>query len=131
LTGRGQPRLANTLPAGEPTPSGRLDLKPGELVRIKSHAEIERTVDPQGKNRGLSFDPEEMGAYCERVVRVHSSVTKMIDEMHGHMLRMKEPCIILDGVVCKSGYASCRLNCPREISSYWREIWLERVTPGP
>jgi hypothetical protein len=131
LTGRGRPQLTNTLPAGARTPAGRLDLKPGELVRIKSQEEIERTVDPQGKNRGLSFDPEEMGPYCGRVVRVHSSVTTMIDEMHGHMLRMKEPCIVLDGVVCKSRYARCRLNCPREIPSYWREIWLERVTPDP
>jgi hypothetical protein len=40
---------------------------------------------------------------------------------------MKQPCIMLEGVVCNAEYASGRLNCPREIPSYWRELWLERV----
>jgi hypothetical protein len=40
---------------------------------------------------------------------------------------MKQPCIILEGAVCQGEYAACRLNCPRAIPSYWREIWLERV----
>jgi hypothetical protein len=30
-------------------------------------------------------------------------------------------------VVCNGEYAGCRLNCPRAIPAYWREIWLERV----
>jgi hypothetical protein len=127
LTGRGVPRLSSKIGAGEQTPAGRLNLKVGELVRIKTQKEIESTVDEHGKNRGLSFDHEEMGLYCGQIVRVRRCVTTIIDEIHGNMRRMKEPCIILDGVVCKSRYASCRLNCPREIPSYWREIWLERV----
>jgi hypothetical protein len=54
-------------------------------------------------------------------------VTKIIDEPTGKMLHMKQPCIMLEGVVCNAEYASCRLNCPRAIPSYWREIWLDRV----
>jgi len=46
------------------------------------------------------------------------------------MRLMKEPCIILEGVVCNAEYAQCRLNCPRAIYSYWRELWLERVDAG-
>ena len=42
------------------------------------------------------------------------------------MLQMKEPCIMLDGVVCNSEYSEGRLMCPRAIHSYWREIWLDR-----
>ena len=68
-----------------------------------------------------------MAPYCGRVVKVYKSVSKIIDEPTGKMLHMKQPCIMLDGVVCKAEYASCRLNCPRVIPSYWREIWLERV----
>jgi hypothetical protein len=41
---------------------------------------------------------------------------------------MKQPCITLEGVVCNSEYSNCRLNCPRAIPAYWREVWLERVT---
>lgn len=43
---------------------------------------------------------------------------------------MKNPCIILEGVVCQGRYSDCRMFCPREIFSYWREIWLERVDPS-
>ena len=59
--------------------------------------------------------------------KVRKAVTMIIDEPTGKMLHMKQPCIMLEGVVCKAEYASCRLNCPRAIPSYWREIWLERV----
>ena len=127
LSGRGVPSMRGQVPAGERAPSERLGLQPGELVRVKSQAEIELTVGANGMNRGLWFDHEEMAPYCGRVARVQRSVTKIIDETSGKMLTMKEPCIILEGVVCKSEYATCRLNCPRAIPSYWREIWLERV----
>jgi hypothetical protein len=131
LTGRGLPLLFDTVQPCAKTPTGRLDLKPGELVRIKPKAEIEATLDANGRNRGLSFDPEEMAPYCGRVVRVRASVTKIIDELTGQMRHMKHPCITLEGVVCQSGYARCRLNCPRAIPSYWRELWLERVAVDP
>jgi hypothetical protein len=127
LSGRGMPSLFATTKPCPKTPTGRLGLHPGELVRIKSKAEIEATLDAKGLNRGLSFDPEEMAPYCGRVVRVRASVTKIIDEMTGEMRYMKQPCITLEGVVCQSEYARCRLNCPRAIPSYWRELWLERV----
>jgi hypothetical protein len=128
LTGRASPSLHGKIERGTPTPTGRLYLKPGEYVRIKSQEEIEQTLDRTGKNRGLSFDPEEMAPYCGRVFKVRSSVTMIIDEPTGKMLHMKQPCIMLEGVVCNAEYASCRINCPRAIPSYWREIWLERVT---
>jgi hypothetical protein len=127
LSGRASPSLYGQIQDGAPTPMGRLDLKPGEYVRIRAQTEIEQTIHKNGKNRGLYFDPEEMAPYCGRVVKVRKSVTRIIDEPTGKMLHMKQPCIMLEGVVCKAEYAGCRLNCPREIPSYWREIWLERV----
>jgi hypothetical protein len=130
LSGRPSPSLHGQILEGASTPTGRLNLKPGEYVRIKSQTEIEQTIHKNGKNRGLSFDSEEMAPYCGRVVKVRKSVTKIIDEPTGKMLQMKQPCIMLEGVVCNAEYASCRLNCPRAIPSYWREIWLDRVE-GP
>ena len=127
LSGRPSPSVHGQIPDAIRTPMGRLDLNPGEYVRIKAQTEIEQTLDKSGKNRGLSFDPEEMAPYCGRVVQVHKSVTKIIDESTGTMLHMKQPCIMLEGVVCKAEYASYRLNCPRAIPAYWRELWLERV----
>ena len=120
-------RHFKTALCGTAGPTGRLDLKPGECVRIKTQMEIEKTLDKNGKNRGLSFDSEEMAPYCGRVVQVQKAVTMIIDEPTGKMRHMKQPCIMLEGVVCQAEYAHYRLNCPRAIPSYWRELWLERV----
>ena len=127
LTGRPGPALCGKIERGERTPVGRLDLKPGESVRIKSKDLIEQTLDKNGRNRGLTFDPEEMAPYCDRVFKVRSSVNTIIDEQTGQMLHMKQPCIMIEGVVCNAKYVRLRLNCPRAIYSYWREIWLDRA----
>lgn len=126
LTGRPEPSVEGRIQQGASTPIGRLDLQPGEYVRIKSKTEIEQTLDETAKNRGMFFDWE-MIPYCERVFKVRSRVSKIIDESTGKMLHMKQPCIVLDGVVCTSQYSPSRLMCPRAITPYWRELWLERV----
>jgi hypothetical protein len=121
------PDVEGTVPAGQPTPTAHIDLKPGERVRIKPKSEISATIGEHNrKNRGLSFD-QEMVRYCGSVVTVHSSVTKIIDEGTGEMVRMKQPCVILDGVVCMGEYSQRRLMCPRQLPTFWRELWLERV----
>ena len=124
------PRRRGLIPDGEPTPTGTLDLQPGELVRIKPYKELLRTLDTRNRNRGLYFDAEEV-PYCGGSYRVQKRVTKIVDERTGKMRPMKTPCIILDSVVCESRYSECRLFCPRSIYPYWREIWLERVEPSP
>jgi hypothetical protein len=126
LMGRSSPYVEGKLPGGTPTPTGRLDLKAGELVRVKSKHEIEKTVDETGRNRGLSFD-KEMARFCDGVFEVRSSVVQIIDETTGKMRHMKQPCVMLEGVYCHSEYSERRLMCPRAIPPYWREIWLERV----
>ena len=69
----------------------------------------------------------ELVPYCGGTYRVLKRVTKMIDEKTGKMVEMKNPCIILDTVVCQARYSSCRMLCPKSMYPYWREIWLERV----
>ena len=105
------------------TPAAKLDLRPGELVRIKSKKEIEATLDETNHNRGLFFDGE-MARYCGRTARVRARVERLIDERSGKLIEISSDCIMLEGVVCQADYH--RL-CPRGIYSYWREIWLERV----
>jgi len=122
------PRKVGSIPAGESTPTVTLNLQPGELVRVKSHEEILRTVSAISKNRGLWWDAE-MVPYCGGTYRVLKRVTHILDEKTGKMQEMKNPCIILDSVVCQSRYSECRMFCPRSIYPYWREIWLERVEP--
>jgi hypothetical protein len=105
------------------TPSATLDLRPGDLVRIKSKDEIEATLDEANHNRGLLFDGE-MARYCGRTARVRARVERLVDEHTGEMIEIKSDCIMLEGVVCSADYHRC---CSRGIYSYWREIWLERV----
>jgi hypothetical protein len=120
------PRKAGTIPDGQPTPTATLNLQPGDLVRVKSHQEILKTLNTDRKNRGLLFDAE-MVPYCGQTHRVLKRVTKILDEKTGRMQEMKNPCIILESAVCQSRYSECRLFCPRSIYSYWREIWLEKI----
>jgi hypothetical protein len=105
------------------TPTGTSDLQPGELVRVKPKAQIMRTLSKDLRNRGLGFE-EEMARHCGREARVLRRVDRCIDEQSGRLLRMKNPCIVLDGIVCEGAYNA---NCPRSIYSFWREIWLDRV----
>jgi hypothetical protein len=110
------------------TPLGEtLNLQPGELVQIRNKDEIMATLDNQNRNRGLLFDFE-MLTYCGGIYRVLGRVNRIIDEKTGKMLNMKYPCIVLEGVACRSDYH--RL-CPRAIYHYWRESWLKRATDCP
>ncbi len=109
-----------------PTPDERLDLKPGELVQVKTYDEILGTVNRRRRNRGLSFDPE-MVPYCEGTFRVLRRVEKIINEKTGRMMTISNDCVILDGVTCTAQYSQKRLFCPRSIYPFWREIWLRRA----
>ena len=108
------------------TPTEVLDLQPGELVRVKSYPEILATLDKNNKNRGLWFDAEAV-QYCGKTFRVANRVRRILDEKTGKMLMFSNPCIVLHDVFCRAGKTQLRLFCPRNILTYWREIWLERV----
>jgi hypothetical protein len=121
------PLRSGKIPLGGRTPTIKLDLHPGEWVRVKSYDAILATCDKALKNRGMFFD-KEMVPYCGRTYRVLKRVNRIIDEKTGKIVELKNPCIILDGVICQSRYSECRLFCPRSIYGYWREIWLEKVS---
>lgn len=120
------PRRQGWLKKGDPHPIATLDLKPGELVRVKSLEEILASIDGRNRNRGLYFDAE-MVPYCGGVFRVRSRVDQFLDEKTGAMLQMKTPAVILEGTWCRSFYSEKRVFCPRRIYGWWREVWLERV----
>lgn len=120
------PRKRGTIPSGGQTPTCALNLQPGELVRVKSHEEILRTLNVENKNRGLYFDAESV-PFCGGTYRVLKRVCKIVDEKTGKLIKLKNESIMLEDVYCQARYSRCRMFCPRSIYSYWREIWLERV----
>ena len=103
-----------------------LDLQPGDIVRVKSKKEIEKTLT-NSRNRGLWFDVE-MHRYCGGTFRVATRVDTIIGEESGRMLTMKNPCIVLEGVKGTGEYVGL---CPQNELIFWREVWLERLSKAP
>lgn len=114
------------LPVGGPTPTVELNLKEGELVRVKSGDEILATVDELLVNKGMGFHPEMM-AHCGKTFRISQRLRRLIDEKTGLIRELKNPCLVLEGADCK-GTCTRPLSCPRDCPPYWREIWLERIS---
>jgi len=113
------------------TPNESLNLQPGDLVRVKSRAQIVKTLDHNSHNRGLSIWYE-MARCCEGVAEVRYRVDRIIDERTGKMrelhntvtlqnLRNNET--LCDECLCQGELG----DCPRGELLYWREIWLERA----
>ena len=122
----GLPELGQLTGEAAQPPKGTLGLKPGEWVRIKSGDEIRQTLGPNGKNVGLSFEPE-MTGYIGETFQVDAPVEKIILEESGKMARLTST-VALQGLVCQG---RCVKNCPRSNPLYWREGWLERVQMQP
>lgn len=108
------------------TPTANLNLVPGELVRVRSLAEIKQTLNSSGYNRGLFFDPEQV-PYAGRTFRVLHRVDRIVNEETGRMIELKSPTVVLDSVVCQGRHSTCRLFCPRSAYAFWHEVWLERI----
>jgi len=105
------------------TPSQKLQLHPGMVVKVRKPEQIAATLDTGNCNRGLFFDVE-MTSYCGGTFTVLRRVERIIDERTGRIVTLPGDCLILDGVYCKADYHHA---CPRSIYHYWREIWLERT----
>jgi hypothetical protein len=109
------------------TPTVDQGLQQGDLVRVRPLAEIERTLNAELLNRGMGFDAE-MARYCGQTARVARRVDRIIDEHTGKMLVMRTPCLVLEGIICEGAFNA---SCPRSITPYWREVWLEKVESAP
>jgi len=108
--------------------TARLELQPGEWVRVKSQDQIRETLTTKGMNRGLWFDVE-MVAFCGQTLRVRRRIERFVHDRDGKMIELPSNCVTLDGAVCSGERSTQRWFCPRAIYSYWRECWLERVQP--
>lgn len=106
------------------TPCIDLDLEIGDRVRVKSIEDIERTLDANGCNRGLWFDPHEMAKFSGRQMWVSRKIERLIDERTGMLRKLSSPTVVLSEAYC-SGEG--RRFCSRGLFHLWRNIWLEKV----
>ena len=121
------PDRRGKIPAGGRTPTRRLDLHAGELVRVRSLPEILETTDENLRNRGMGFHTE-MVPFTGKTYRVLRRVERIVHEKTGKMVHLKNDAVMLEEVTCGARYINnCRRFCPRSVYLYFREIWLERV----
>lgn len=118
-------------PNSKETPVGVLDLKPGELVRIKPLEEIVATLNKKKRNRGMVVC-HEMTLCCEKVAEVRYRVNRVIEEISGKMRELNHTVTLRGPLGERSLCDECLCygemgDCPRGELMYWREIWLERV----
>lgn len=118
-------RLRGVEPRGvlKKTPTANLGLQAGDRVRIKPLAEILPTLDVEGRNRGLVFEPD-MTNFCSREFRVRRRVDRMISESSGKMISLTNT-VTLEEIVCSCPFTFG--GCPRAELQLWREIWLEKI----
>lgn len=98
-------------------------LRPGDVVRVRSAAEIQRTLDPHGMLDDLPFMPE-MLPNCGKTFRVHRRVDKINDMITKTGLRRLDDVVTLDGLRCDgSAHGGCQAEC----QILWKEAWLQQV----
>lgn len=102
---------------------GALNLRPGDIVEVRTEKEIFSTLDENDKHKGLQFT-REMRKYCGKRFKVLRRVNKILVETTGELRSIKEPTVILDGVICDGSFHG---NCDRMCFCFWREIWLKKI----
>jgi hypothetical protein len=100
-------------------------LRPGDLVQVRSAAEILATLDSQGTLDQLPFMPE-MVDYCGQRLRVAKRAVKTCWYGQGTGMRKfrADDVVILEGVRCSGATHD---GCQKACTIFWREAWLRRV----
>lgn len=100
-------------------------LRPGDIVRVRSQAEVLATLDSEGRLDRLPFMPE-MLRYCGRTIRVFRRADTTCNSMSAPpgVYGMREA-VFLWGARCDgSGHGGCDAGC----LLFWKEAWLARPT---
>ena len=99
-----------------------LNLKPGDMVRIKSKEEILPILDGWRRYKGCMF-MDEMWPYCGQVHKVSKKVNFLLDERDMKIKKCKDT-VILDGLICQGSWPF--KECDRSCFFFWKEAWLEK-----
>lgn len=98
-------------------------LRRGDVVEVKSAAEILATLDASGKLEGMPFMPE-MVRYCGKRFTVDRRADKVCDTSHRTGSRRVSDAVLLDDLRCDgSAHGGCQAEC----RVLWKEVWLRRV----
>jgi len=96
----------------------------GDIVEVRSAAEILHTLDADGTLDGLPFMPE-MLRFCGSRFRVYRRVDKINDMKTKTGVRRLRDTVTLEGLRCDG---SVHDGCQAECQILWKDAWLQRVT---
>jgi hypothetical protein len=98
-------------------------LRRGDVVEVRTAAEILATLDENGAYDDLPFMPE-MLQYVGRRFTVSRRVEKICDTIAATGSRRMHETVYLEDLRCDgSGHGGCQAGC----RIYWKEAWLRRV----
>jgi hypothetical protein len=98
-------------------------MRRGDVVALRSPAEILQTLDESGSLDGLPFMPE-MLRYFGRAFRIDARVERACDTIGQSGSRRMLDTVLLDDIRCDGGgHGGCQAGC----RVYWKEAWLRRV----
>ncbi len=103
----------------------------GDIVQVRSAAEIRQSLDSDGALDGLPFMPE-MLRFCGLRFRVFRWADKINDMNTKTGVRRLRNTVMLEGLRCDG---SAHDGCQAECQILWKHAWLQRVSaharPGP
>jgi hypothetical protein len=98
-------------------------LRPGDVVEVRSPAEILATLDSDGAIDNMPFMPE-MQQYIGKRFTVSRRVDKICDTIAATGSRRMRDTVYLEDLRCDgSGHDGCQAGC----RIYWKESWLRRI----
>lgn len=98
-------------------------LRPGDVVEVRSAAELLSTLDGDAALDSMPLMPE-MARLAGRRFTVSRRVDKICDTIHATGSRRMHETVYLEGLRCDgSGHGGCQAAC----MLYWKEAWLRRV----
>jgi hypothetical protein len=103
--------------------AGKRRLRPGDVVTVRTSAEILATLDSAGALDKMPFMPE-MLRYAGQRYTVSRRVDKICDTIAATGSRRMHDTVFLEDLRCDgSGHGGCQAGC----KIYWKEAWLRRV----
>ncbi|MFX0207101.1 MAG: hypothetical protein ACFFDT_14020 [Candidatus Hodarchaeota archaeon] len=102
-----------------------LNLKKGDVVKVRSREEIEQTLDENNQFERCEF-METMWQYCGGTYKVFKRVEKILDPWTDRLRRCPN-IVTLEGLLCHGDPKHAPV-CDRTCIYYWKEAWLERIS---
>lgn len=97
-------------------------MKVGDLIQVRSKAEILATLDSKGQLEGMPFMPE-MLKFCGQHFKVLKVAHKACDTVFPVRMRSVANAVHLDLRCDGQGHGGCQAGC----LLYWKEAWLVPV----